>query len=71
MTAFIILFGLTLAMYASFVLFFYLIGRREDARAWGGLIPDCIVLIKQATGSSARYPPLSRLGLNLLKLGPR
>jgi uncharacterized membrane protein YkvA (DUF1232 family) len=39
--------GIGLLFYASFVGFLYVRGRREDARAWAGFIPDCIVLGKR------------------------
>jgi uncharacterized membrane protein YkvA (DUF1232 family) len=39
--------GIGLLLYASFVGFLYVRGRREDARAWAGFIPDCIVLGKR------------------------
>jgi uncharacterized membrane protein YkvA (DUF1232 family) len=34
----------TLVIYAAFVVWLLLAGRREDARALAGFIPDCIVL---------------------------
>jgi len=37
-------FGLTLAMYLVFVLTLLLLGRRTDARAWAGFVPDCVIL---------------------------
>src|SRR5690349_1797687 len=46
----LILLGLSVALYGGFILFLYLTGRREDARAWGGLVPDCIVLLKRLLG---------------------
>lgn len=46
----LILLALTLVFYLVFILILYLVGRREDARAWGGLIPDCIVLFKRLLG---------------------
>ncbi len=39
--------GIALLFYVTFVEFLYLRGRREDARAWAGFIPDCIVLGKR------------------------
>lgn len=36
-----------LVLYAAFIVILYVMGRRQDARAWGGLIPDCIVLFKR------------------------
>jgi uncharacterized membrane protein YkvA (DUF1232 family) len=34
-------------LYAGFVLALLLLGRRDDARAWGGFVPDCLVLFKR------------------------
>jgi uncharacterized membrane protein YkvA (DUF1232 family) len=39
--------GVTLALYAGFVLALVMAGRRADARALGGLIPDCVILFKR------------------------
>jgi uncharacterized membrane protein YkvA (DUF1232 family) len=46
MTASVVLVGLgvILAVYAIFVAWLLVAGRREDARAVAGFIPDCIVL---------------------------
>jgi uncharacterized membrane protein YkvA (DUF1232 family) len=35
------------ALYAGFVLALVAAGRRADARAWAGVIPDCLVLLKR------------------------
>jgi uncharacterized membrane protein YkvA (DUF1232 family) len=53
MNLILVLAGVILAIYGVFVLALYLTGRREDARAWGGLIPDCIVLFKRLLGEPA------------------
>ncbi len=37
-------FGVALLLYAAFVAFLVGVGRREDARALAGFIPDCAVL---------------------------
>jgi len=37
-------FGLTLAMYLVFLFTLLLLGRRTDARAWAGFVPDCVIL---------------------------
>ena len=34
-------------MYALIVLAFFVAGRREDARAIGGFVPDCVVLFSR------------------------
>lgn len=36
-----------LALYAVAMLVLVAAGRREDARAWAGLIPDCLVLFQR------------------------
>lgn len=36
-----------LAIYAAFIVALLLAGRRTDARAWAGFIPDCIVFGKR------------------------
>lgn len=38
--------GVALALYALFVLALVLAGRRSDARALAGFIPDCLVLVR-------------------------
>jgi uncharacterized membrane protein YkvA (DUF1232 family) len=39
--------GIGLLVYVTFIVFLYVLGRREDARAWAGFIPDCVVLCKR------------------------
>jgi uncharacterized membrane protein YkvA (DUF1232 family) len=34
-------------VYVGFVVVLLLLGRRDDARAWGGFVPDCLVLFKR------------------------
>ena len=34
-------------LYALIVLAFFITGRREDARAIGGFVPDCVVLVSR------------------------
>jgi uncharacterized membrane protein YkvA (DUF1232 family) len=48
--------GVTLLIYAAFVAWLVAVGRREDARAFATLIPDCIVLV----GRLARDSRVSR-----------
>ena len=36
-----------IALYLAFVLALLLLGKREDARAWAGFVPDCVVLFKR------------------------
>jgi uncharacterized membrane protein YkvA (DUF1232 family) len=40
-------FGVTLAIYLAFVLGLLIAGRRGDARAVAGFIPDCLVLFRR------------------------
>jgi uncharacterized membrane protein YkvA (DUF1232 family) len=42
-----VLLALGLLLYLAFVVFLYMRGRKEDARAWAGFIPDCVVLGKR------------------------
>jgi uncharacterized membrane protein YkvA (DUF1232 family) len=39
--------GCAVALYLVFLLTLLLLGRRENARAWGGFVPDCVVLFKR------------------------
>ena len=55
------------AFYAIFVLTLYLLGRKQDARAWAGFIPDCIILFKRLIGD-AKVPRSSKLWLGGLIL---
>jgi uncharacterized membrane protein YkvA (DUF1232 family) len=43
----LVAFGATLALYAAFVCWLLVRGRREDARAFATFIPDCIVLVSR------------------------
>ena len=42
--------GVLLALYALAVLALVLAGRRSDARALAGFLPDCLVLVKRLMG---------------------
>ena len=33
--------------YAALIVTLLLLGRREDARAWGGIVPDCAILFSR------------------------
>ncbi len=37
----------TVALYLAFVVVLLMLGRRQDARAWAGFIPDCVVLFSR------------------------
>ena len=49
----------TLAVYAAFVGCLLLAGRREDARALVGFVPDCVVLVRRLLGDD-RVPRRSK-----------
>ena len=49
----LLLLGITLTLYLGFIAALYLMGKRDDARAWGGLIPDCLVLFKRLLSEPA------------------
>jgi uncharacterized membrane protein YkvA (DUF1232 family) len=57
--------GGTVAVYAAFVLWLLLAGRRQDARALAGFIPDCLVLFRRLLGDD-RVPRRSKLLLAAL-----
>src|SRR5438132_14420124 len=48
--------GVGLVVYAGFVLALIVLGRRQDARALAGFVPDCLVLV----GRLLKDPGLSR-----------
>jgi uncharacterized membrane protein YkvA (DUF1232 family) len=39
--------GAVVAVWAAGVAALMLAGRRADARAWGGFVPDCVVLVRR------------------------
>ena len=45
--------GIALSIYALFVATLYIVGRRTEARALAGFIPDCIVLFRRLLGDTA------------------
>jgi uncharacterized membrane protein YkvA (DUF1232 family) len=53
-------FGIVLAIYALFVATLYIAGRRTEARALAGFIPDCIVLFRRLLGDP-RVPKARKL----------
>lgn len=59
--------AVVIVVYAGFILTLYLLGRKEDARAWAGFIPDCIILFKRLLGDPA-VPKGSKLWLGALVL---
>lgn len=57
--------GITVAVYVLFVLWLLLAGRRQDARALAGFIPDCVVLVRRLLADE-RVPRRSKLLLAAL-----
>jgi uncharacterized membrane protein YkvA (DUF1232 family) len=53
------------ALYALLIAGLLAAGRRTDARAWAGFIPDCIVLVKRLMGDP-RVPRSRKLLLGAL-----
>jgi len=54
--------GACVALYAAFVAWLVMLGRREDARALAGFIPDCIVLLRRLLADQ-RVPRRSRVAV--------
>ena len=52
--------SLTLAVYAAFIAWLLLTGRRQDARALAGFIPDCLLLFRRLLADE-RVPRRSKL----------
>lgn len=57
--------GVTVAFYLAFVAWLLLAGRRQDARALAGFIPDCIVLFRRLLADH-RVPRRNKLLLGAL-----
>jgi uncharacterized membrane protein YkvA (DUF1232 family) len=57
--------AVVVVIYAGFILTLYLLGRRQDARAWAGFIPDCIILFKRLI-SDPHVPKSGKLWLGAL-----
>lgn len=52
-------------LYAGLILALFAAGRRSDARAWAGFVPDCVVLFRRLM-SDARVPRGRKLLLGAL-----
>jgi uncharacterized membrane protein YkvA (DUF1232 family) len=52
--------GVTAATYAAFIVWLLIAGRRQDARALAGFIPDCVVLFRRVL-TDDRVPRRARL----------
>jgi uncharacterized membrane protein YkvA (DUF1232 family) len=57
--------GVLVAVYAAFVVWLLVVGRRQDARAVAGFIPDCLVLFRRLLGDE-RVPRRRKLLLAAL-----
>ena len=57
--------GLTATIYTAFIVWLLLTGRKQDARALAGFIPDCIVLFRRLLGDD-RVPRRNKLLLAAL-----
>jgi uncharacterized membrane protein YkvA (DUF1232 family) len=44
---FLVAAAFTVALYLAFIVALLAFGRRQDARAWAGFVPDCVVLFKR------------------------
>jgi uncharacterized membrane protein YkvA (DUF1232 family) len=65
MSSLIVGLGVTFAVYALAVLALVALGRRSDARALAGFIPDCLVFVKRLLGDQ-RVPRRRKLLLGAL-----
>jgi uncharacterized membrane protein YkvA (DUF1232 family) len=61
----IVVAGITVAAYAAFVVWLLVVGRRQDARAVAGFIPDCLILFRRLLGDE-RVPRRRKLLLAAL-----
>lgn len=59
--------GIIIALYAFFIVVLLAIGRKQDARVWAGLIPDCVILFKRLL--SDPKVPRSRKWMLVLLIG--
>jgi uncharacterized membrane protein YkvA (DUF1232 family) len=57
--------GVGVTIYAAFIVFLLVAGRRQDARALARFIPDCVVLFRRPLGDE-RVPRRSKLLLGAL-----
>jgi uncharacterized membrane protein YkvA (DUF1232 family) len=61
----VVIAGVVLALYAVLVACLVAVGRRGQARALAGFVPDCALLVKRLVGDP-RVPRRSKLALVLL-----
>lgn len=57
--------GVALLVYAGFVAWLFLTGRRDEARSWARFIPDCLVLFRRLMGDP-RVPRTRKLLIGAL-----
>jgi uncharacterized membrane protein YkvA (DUF1232 family) len=57
--------GIAVVVYAAFIVWLLLVGRRQDARALAGFVPDCLVLFRRVLGDE-RVPRRRKLLLGAL-----
>jgi uncharacterized membrane protein YkvA (DUF1232 family) len=57
--------GAAVLVYAGLVLALIAAGRRSDARAWAGFVPDCLVLFRRLIGD-ARVPRSRKILLGVM-----
>jgi uncharacterized membrane protein YkvA (DUF1232 family) len=56
----LVCFGFLVALYAVFVVWLVAVGRRADARALAGFVPDCVILFRRLLGDE-RVPRSRKL----------
>jgi uncharacterized membrane protein YkvA (DUF1232 family) len=56
----LVCFGFLVALYALFVVWLVAVGRRADARALAGFVPDCVILFRRLLGDE-RVPRSRKL----------
>lgn len=64
-TPWLVALGVALLLYAGAIAALYLAGRRTDARALGGFIPDCVVFVKRLLADPA-VPRRRKVALGIL-----
>ena len=57
--------GAAVLLYAALVLALAAAGRRSEARAWAGFVPDCLVLFKRLAGDQ-RVPRSRKILLGVM-----
>lgn len=65
MPVWLVIVGGVAAAYLLLLALLLALGRRTDARAWAGLVPDCVVLARRLLGDE-RVPRAARAALGVL-----